>query len=178
MSRDKGDGPTRRPRTLARAQVGWPPALRELKDLLYEAYLAAGAPSLDEITKAIADDNELPGSPSRDTVHRCISGPSLPPKQADAVAVAMVLARGAAWNENAQAARIGQLCVDVHMAVPAGSQSVSLVTSRSWTTSRSTTPSMSAPLATSSVPCPPTYPANTTRRCARRSTPLPPGTAA
>ncbi|MDX2969005.1 hypothetical protein [Kribbella solani] len=35
-------GPVKRPRKLERAQVGWPRPLRELKDLLYEAYLDSG----------------------------------------------------------------------------------------------------------------------------------------
>ncbi|MER5474305.1 hypothetical protein ABZX90_42765 [Streptomyces sp. NPDC002935] len=70
MSGDMGDasGPKKRPRRLGRAQVSWPPALGKLKDLLYEVYLAAGAPSLDEIVKDVAADDELPGSPGRDTV--------------------------------------------------------------------------------------------------------------
>ncbi|POX43933.1 hypothetical protein C3489_37340 [Streptomyces sp. Ru71] len=122
MSRDeragKPDG--KRPRVLERARVGWPPPLRELKDLLYEAYLAAGAPTLDEIAAEVADDDALPGSPSRDRVHRCISAPSLPANQADAVSVAKVLARHAAWNEKDLSDRVRDLWVKARLATGAG----------------------------------------------------------
>jgi hypothetical protein len=49
----------RRPRTLARARVGWPLALQQLKDLLYETYQAAGAPSLDTIARDVSNDDDL-----------------------------------------------------------------------------------------------------------------------
>ncbi|MFD7438329.1 hypothetical protein [Streptomyces sp. NPDC059861] len=103
MSGDTGGGrpgpkeSPKRQRPLKRARVGWPSALRKLKELLYEMYLAAGGPSLDEITGDIADDG-LAGSPSRDTVHRVISDGERPGQQADVVAVATVLARRAAWD--------------------------------------------------------------------------------
>ncbi|MGW3507059.1 hypothetical protein [Streptomyces sp. NPDC000994] len=106
----------KRPRVLERARVGWPRALRELKDLLYEVYLAAGAPSLDEITADIAADDKLAGAPERDTVRRCISDPSPPPKQADAVSVATVLARRAAWDGQDLAGRVRDLWVQARMA--------------------------------------------------------------
>ncbi|MFH8371438.1 hypothetical protein, partial [Streptomyces sp. NPDC018031] len=122
MSRDTGGRPqgAKRPRVLERARVGWPRPLRELKDLLYEVYLAAGAPSLDEITKDIAGDDGLPGSPSRDTIRRCIGDSSLPPGQADAVSVATVLARGAGWDEQDLARRVRDLWVAARMATGAG----------------------------------------------------------
>lgn len=110
----------KRPRVLGRARVGWPRALRELKELLYEVYLAADAPSLDEITVAIATDDDLAGSPERDTVRRCISAPSLPAKQADAVSVATVLARRSAWDEQDLAARVRDLWVRARMAQGVG----------------------------------------------------------
>lgn len=91
------------PRVVERARVGWPRALRELKDLLYEAYLAAGAPSLDtiarDVARADAEDRAITGTPSRDTVRRCLGDPALPPDRADAVSIAVVLARRAAWDE-------------------------------------------------------------------------------
>lgn len=121
MSRDAGGGPAKRPRALERAGVGWPRALQELKDLLYEVYLAAGAPSLDVMAAEIAaDDTGLGGAPSRDTVRRCISGPGLPPGQADAVAVASVLARHAAWEREELAARVRELWVEARMATGKG----------------------------------------------------------
>ncbi|MFD3722260.1 hypothetical protein [Streptomyces sp. NPDC058674] len=81
MSRDTGGGSVKRPRPLERARVGWPRPLQELKDLLYEVYLAAGMPILDEIAKDIAatdaEERLVMGAPSRDTVRRCISDPVL-----------------------------------------------------------------------------------------------------
>ncbi|WP_330342618.1 hypothetical protein [Streptomyces sp. NBC_00557] len=122
MSGDTGNNRTgaRRPRVLSRPRVGWPPALRELKDLLYEAYLEAGAPSLDTIAAGIAADDDLAGAPGRDTVHRVISDPVLPPRQADAVAVARVLARTAAWDEADLAGRVRTLWVRARLATGAG----------------------------------------------------------
>ncbi|MFF2999497.1 hypothetical protein ACFVTC_33865 [Streptomyces sp. NPDC057950] len=99
----------KRQRPLKRARVGWPPALRELKDLVYEVYLAAGTPSLDEITANIADDDGLVGAPSRDTVYRVISDGERPGQQADVVAVATVLARQAAWDAPDLAGRVREL---------------------------------------------------------------------
>ncbi|MFC7266154.1 tetratricopeptide repeat protein [Streptomyces lutosisoli] len=98
--------------------------LRDLKDLLYEAYLAAGHPSLDEIAgdiaEAEAEDCAVTGAPSRDTIHRCISSTSLPPNQADAVSVAVVLARRAAWDEADLAARTRELWIRAWLAVQPG----------------------------------------------------------
>ncbi|UED83281.1 hypothetical protein [Streptomyces profundus] len=123
MSRDTGGGPAR-PRQLKRAQVGWPRPLRELKDLLYEAYLAARAPSLDEIAADIAhvdaEDLAVKGTPSRDTIRRCISSPDRPPSQANAVSVAIVLARRAAWDEEDLATRVRDLWTEAGMHTPVG----------------------------------------------------------
>ncbi|MEV0184542.1 tetratricopeptide repeat protein [Streptomyces sp. NPDC050625] len=119
MSGDTGSSPARRPRKLTRALIG-PGPLRELKDLLFEAYTAAGEPSLDEITTAIARNDTLLGSPSRDTVRRCISDPSVPAQQSDAVAVAVVLASSASWDANALASRIAELWVRARLMDPPG----------------------------------------------------------
>ncbi|MFF3202296.1 hypothetical protein [Streptomyces sp. NPDC002962] len=122
MSGDAGGGPARqkRPRALERARVGWPRALRELKDLLYEVYLAAGTPSLDAIAADIGnadfEDHAILGAPSRDTVRRIISDPVQPPNQADVVSVAVVLARGAAWDASDLAGRVRDLWVQARMA--------------------------------------------------------------
>ncbi|MFE5375774.1 hypothetical protein [Streptomyces mirabilis] len=100
--------------------MGWPLALRELKELLYEVYLAAGAPSLDEISRDIAGDDGLAGSPSRDTVHRVITDGERPRQQADVVAVATVLARRAAGDAPDLARRVRELWVQARMAQGAG----------------------------------------------------------
>ncbi|MFJ2730798.1 hypothetical protein [Streptomyces collinus] len=107
-------------RPVKRAHVGWPPALRELKELLYEVYLAAGAPSLNEITEDIVDDDGLVGSPSRDTVHRVITDGERPGQQADVVAVATVLARRAAWDVPDLTGRVRDLWMQALMAQGAG----------------------------------------------------------
>ncbi|MEU5256270.1 hypothetical protein [Streptomyces longwoodensis] len=119
------DGRPKRPsrarsRLLARARVGWPRALRELKDLLYEVYLAAGAPSLDEISGDIAADDGLLGAPSRDTISRVISHSERPQQQSDVVAVATVLARRAAWDAADLARRVRELWVRSRMAQGVG----------------------------------------------------------
>ncbi|MFF2999498.1 hypothetical protein ACFVTC_33870 [Streptomyces sp. NPDC057950] len=106
----------KRQRPLKRARVGWPRALRELKDLLYEVYLAAGAPSLDEIAQLIAADDGLAGAPGRDTVRRVISDASVPPSQGDAVTVATVLARQAVWDAPDLAGRVRDLWVQARIA--------------------------------------------------------------
>ncbi|MFF9819796.1 hypothetical protein [Streptomyces sp. NPDC014006] len=126
MSGDTGGDPARhkRSRALEQARVGWPRALRELKDLLYEVYLAAGAPSLDDIAADIdsadAEDHAILGAPSRDTVRRIISDPVQPPNQADVVSVAVVLARGAAWDASDLAGRVRDLWVQARMAQGVG----------------------------------------------------------
>ncbi|MGW0550106.1 hypothetical protein [Streptomyces altiplanensis] len=94
--------------------------MRDLKDLLYEVYLAAEAPTLDEIASAIAEDGQLAGAPSRDTIRRCLSSPVIPAQQADATAVATVLARLAAWNVDELAVRVRALWVQARMADPLG----------------------------------------------------------
>ncbi|MFM9633454.1 MULTISPECIES: hypothetical protein [Streptomyces] len=126
MSGDVGGGwpgpkeQPKRQRQLKRARVGWPPALRELKELLYEMYLAAGAPSLNEIAGDIAADDTLQGAPGRDTVHRYISDPGIPASQADVVTVASVLARRAAIDRAEMARRVRSLWTAARTAVAAG----------------------------------------------------------
>ncbi|MGW7130023.1 tetratricopeptide repeat protein [Streptomyces bobili] len=83
---------TRKTRLIARPKLP-PGPLRALKTLIYEAYVEAGAPTLDTLATAIAADDDLTASPSRDTIARIIGDPVLPAKQADAVAVVTVLTR-------------------------------------------------------------------------------------
>ncbi|WP_331746515.1 hypothetical protein OG923_33535 (plasmid) [Streptomyces halstedii] len=129
MSGDTADGRSgpkenpKRPRPLkqlTREQVGWPPALRELKELLYEVYVAADAPSLDDIAGAVAADDDLAGAPSRDTVHRVLTKASVPPRRADVVAIATVLARRAVWDAPALTGRVCELWGRARMAQGVG----------------------------------------------------------
>ena len=128
MSGDgKGRGPVRRPRVIERPQVP-PGPLADLKALIYELYLRAGTPTLDEITTAVVDDGELAGAPGRDTISRVIGDPGLPTSQADVVAVVTVLARAARWDPRDAAGRARDLWVAAWMAsarYPAGGIRVS-----------------------------------------------------
>ncbi|MFB6987950.1 hypothetical protein ACFC0C_16365 [Streptomyces sp. NPDC056178] len=119
MSGDKRSETTRRPRAIKRPRVPAGP-LRELKDLLYKLYLEADAPTMDAVAAAIAEDDGLLGAPSKDSVHRCLVSAELPPNQADVAAVAVVLARMAAWDPNDVRARARDLWVEARMTVPLG----------------------------------------------------------
>ncbi len=119
MSRDDTQGSVRRPRVVARPKVP-PGPLHQLKDLLYQLYVAAGPPTLDTIAAWIAADDELAGAPERDTIRRCIGSEDLPANQHDAVAIATVLARVARWDVNDVTTRIRALWVQAAMAIPVG----------------------------------------------------------
>ncbi|MFD5887061.1 tetratricopeptide repeat protein [Streptomyces sp. NPDC060334] len=115
MSRDKKDAPVSRRRVLQRPQAA-PGPLRDLKDLLYEVYLAAQPLNLDEIAADITGDDALDGAPGRDTVHRCLSSSDIPANQADVVAIATVLARRATWDVDDLVKRARDLWVSARMA--------------------------------------------------------------
>jgi tetratricopeptide (TPR) repeat protein len=119
MSRDESDAAVRRPRLVPRPRVP-PGPLGDLKDLVYELYLGAGAPSLDVIAAEIADDDRLPGAPGRDTIRRVIGSPDIPAGQHDATSVATVLARLARWDEADAAGRVRECWVRARMADPLG----------------------------------------------------------
>ena len=111
----------RRPRVIGRPQVP-PGPLAELKDLLYELYLQAGTPTLDQIASWIAEDKheDLAGAPARDTIARIIGDAGMPPSQADVRTVATVLARAARWDPDDAAGRARDLWVTAQMATPVG----------------------------------------------------------
>ncbi|MFE5687098.1 tetratricopeptide repeat protein [Streptomyces sp. NPDC056512] len=50
-----------------------------------------------DIKQLVDDDDDAPGSPSKDMINRCLAGTELP-QQADVVAIARVLARDARWD--------------------------------------------------------------------------------
>ncbi|MER6828851.1 hypothetical protein ABT352_22920 [Streptosporangium sp. NPDC000563] len=87
-----------------------------MKALLYELYVQADRPSLDDITAAMIADDNLPGRPGRDSVNRIIGSPQLPPNQADVVAVVRVLARQARWDEADAAAQARSLWTAAQLA--------------------------------------------------------------
>lgn len=98
--------------------------LRELKDLVYEAYLAASAPTLNEMAAAIADvdadDDMVKAAPSRDTIQRIIKTPALPARQADVVALVTVLTRLTGGEAEQAAQRAARLWLDARLERPIG----------------------------------------------------------
>ena len=116
MSGDEtGGGPVRRPKMIEWPQLP-PGPLADLKALIYELYVEAGAPSLDKIATWIARDGDLDAIVGRDTVHRIIGGPAMPASQAHMAAVVTVLARAARWNPQDAAGRARDLWVTARMA--------------------------------------------------------------
>ena len=129
MSSDKEDrDPVRRSRVIKRPYV---PAgrLADLKALIYELYLAAETPTLDEITNRVdRSGGDLVGNPGRDTINRIIGDPGMPAAQADVVAVVTVLAREACWDVEDAVMRARDLWIAARMAstrTPAGGVRVS-----------------------------------------------------
>jgi hypothetical protein len=117
--KDKPSAPIRRPRPISRPRLHDGP-LKQLKDLLYQLYLDAGAPSMDDIATWISADDNLPGAPERDSIRRCIGSAEPPPNQHDVVSIAAVLARAARWNIDDAQVRIRSLWVKAHLVVPLG----------------------------------------------------------
>ena len=74
-----------------------PGPLADLKALLYELYLEAGTPRLDQIEEWLAR-TPRDASPGRDTVARIIGGTTMPPSYADLEIVVRVMARAALWD--------------------------------------------------------------------------------
>lgn len=96
-----------------------PGPLHDLKALLYELYLEAGAPTLDELASKVAvaaDRFDLPAQPGRDTIQRCLGSPEVPASQHDAAVIGTVLARMARWDEADVAARVRKSWVAARMA--------------------------------------------------------------
>ena len=58
---------------------------------------------------------DLPASPSRDTIARCISKPEVPNNADDVATVAIVLARAAGWDPYGAAAQARQLWEKAHL---------------------------------------------------------------
>ncbi|GAA0671665.1 hypothetical protein GCM10010193_24910 [Kitasatospora atroaurantiaca] len=93
MSGDEKRSGPRKARPVPQAQVP-PGPLRTFKKYLYRLYLDAGAPALEVIAHLVAEAEELPGAPGKDTISRLLSTERLP-SQEDAVSVAAVLAERA-----------------------------------------------------------------------------------
>lgn len=82
-----------------------------MKDLLSRIYIGAGAPKMAHVAALAVEADTLEGAPAKDTVHRVLTAPGVPPGQADAVAVACVLAGEAGWNAPDTIARVRALWV-------------------------------------------------------------------
>ena len=121
MGSDEKGGPLRRPRVIGRPRV-LPGPLADLKALLYQLYLQAGTPTLDQIASWIAEDKHgnLAGAPARDTIARIIGDAGMPPSQADVRTVATVLARAARWDPDDAAGRARDLWVTAQMTPAVG----------------------------------------------------------
>ncbi|MEU6033032.1 transcriptional regulator [Streptomyces tauricus] len=98
-----------------------PGPLAELKQLLYRLYVEVGAPSMEDIAAAVAADDGLPGSPSKDSVHRIIRSAEVPASQADVVSVAGVLARQAGWPVEDVMAQVAGAWMAAQLVQPLGS---------------------------------------------------------
>ncbi|MEV5899417.1 hypothetical protein [Streptomyces sp. NPDC052127] len=109
----------RRSRLIARPTLP-PGPLRALKTMIYETYVDAGAPTLDALATAIASDDDLTASPSRDTIQRIIGEPAVPAKQADAVAVVTVLTRMAGADGQQAGHEVAALWRQIQLAEPLG----------------------------------------------------------
>lgn len=106
----------RRPR--ARAWVR-PGPVQEFKDGLYQLYLGAGVPSLDDIAAGVLLDEALAAAPGRDRVNRMLWSPELGLQQ-DAVAVAGILAAMAGLDPAAAAENARELWVKAAAVRPYG----------------------------------------------------------
>ncbi|MGI5214877.1 tetratricopeptide repeat protein [Plantactinospora sp. CA-290183] len=119
MSADETGPPVRRPRQIEFVELSPGPA-RELRDAVYELYLRADSPTLDDLVNQIAADDDLPGAPKRDVIGRIIGGREVPAKQQDAVSVVVALARDAGRDPAVAADRVRDLWVAAKMAPPWG----------------------------------------------------------
>src|SRR5206468_7474118 len=90
----------RRARPVERVALPPGPA-RNLQEMLYQLYAEADCPPSGGLAKAIAKDDELPGSPRKDLIIKIISGDGLA-SQHDTVTVAVALARAAGRADTAQ----------------------------------------------------------------------------
>ncbi len=117
-SDEKRDGSQR---AIRRPRVP-PGPLADLKALLFELYLEAGTPKLDQIEEWLTS-TPRDASPGRDTVARIIGGPAMPPSYADLAIVVTVLARAALWDPDDAVRRARDLWVAARMdsvRIPAG----------------------------------------------------------
>ena len=118
MDADQSRPVVRRPRKVARAPL---PAgsVRNLREVLYQLYVEADCPRLDELAAAIAADDDLEGSPGKDAINRMIKSGG-PASQQDTVTVAVALIHAAGRQDASIVARqVRQLWLAAQTATPA-----------------------------------------------------------
>ncbi|QNQ32667.1 MULTISPECIES: lipopolysaccharide assembly protein LapB [Streptomyces] len=93
--------------------------MRDLKHLIYLAYVSAGAPTLDEMADVVAA-SDLDACPSRDTIGRLIGDSTSAGKQADVIALVRVLTRMAAGDVATAAKDTARLWTQAQLAEPLG----------------------------------------------------------
>jgi hypothetical protein len=104
-------------RPVKRAELPAGPALC-LRDAIYAFYVEAGCPRLDGLARFIAEDDNLPGAPKKDTIGKVISGEVLALRE-DCVAVTMALARQVGYDDmDAVAVQIRRLWAAARVGSP------------------------------------------------------------
>ncbi|MFD7409660.1 hypothetical protein ACFV7R_45280 [Streptomyces sp. NPDC059866] len=94
---------------------------------MYEAYLAAGSPTLEDLAADVACISDLDPAPGLEVIQACLGEAKLPAQQADAAAIAVVLARRAAWHADDFVLLIRSLWLKARLTAPLG-QPLRLVT--------------------------------------------------
>jgi tetratricopeptide (TPR) repeat protein len=97
-----------------------PGPLRTLKNLVYEAYVAAGTPRLSDMHAAIAREKDLKGCPSRDVINQIIGESTEIGKQADVVALVTVLTKMTGGEGKQAGLHAAALWTEVKLAEPLG----------------------------------------------------------
>jgi tetratricopeptide (TPR) repeat protein len=101
--------------------------LRDFQCALYEAYLAAGTPTFQDLAADAARISDLDPAPGTEVIRACLGEAQLPAQQADAAAIAVILARRAAWNADDFTLLIRGLWLKARLTAPLG-QPLRLVT--------------------------------------------------
>ena len=97
-----------------------PAPLRNLKDYVHQLYVEAGTPQTQHLAALIAEDDSLPGSPPKSTIHKIIGDTKLPTKQEDVVSVAVLLARMAGRHPDEVGRRVQRMWLAAHDTQPLG----------------------------------------------------------
>ncbi|MFD1047471.1 hypothetical protein ACFQ1S_18965, partial [Kibdelosporangium lantanae] len=83
--------------------------MKVFRDALHGLYLDARTPTMAAIAQVVRDNDDLPGSPSSDTIDRILRAATFPRNVQNVEAVAWALAHLAGGDAPAQQARLRQL---------------------------------------------------------------------